>query len=163
LQESVAEMLRFFVLYLLETKEDMNNLIIKRSQIVEAQFTGTPAVGKKYQFLEVPNLSRNNILLYGYEVYSRTQLRATPLGNDVILAADVHNIVLSFRDTNKVEFVYQAPIYSLIRSNVGGFITMITPRLINLTDSYVQITSAANTITTDEVVAVNLYYSLPGE
>ncbi len=156
-------MLRFFVLYLLETKEDMNNLIIKRSQIVEAQFTGTPAVGKKYQFLEVPNLSRNNILLYGYEVYSRTQLRATPLGNDVILAADVHNIVLSFRDTNKVEFVYQAPIYSLIRSNVGGFITMITPRLINLTDSYVQITSAANTITTDEVVAVNLYYSLPGE
>ena len=141
----------------------MNNLIIKRSQIVEAQFTGTPAVGKKYQFLEVPNLSRNNILLYGYEVYARTQLRATPLGNDVILAADVHNIVLSFRDTNKVEFVYQAPIYSLIRSNVGGFITMITPRLINLTDSYVQITSAANTITTDEVVAVNLYYSLPGE
>lgn len=141
----------------------MNNLIIKRSQIVEAQFTGTPAVGKKYQFLEVPNLSRNNILLYGYEVYSRTQLRATPLGNDVILAADVHNIVLSFRDTNKVEFVYQAPIYSLIRSNVGGFITMITPRLINLTDSYVQITSAANTIATDEVVAVNLYYSLPGE
>ena len=156
-------MLRFFVLYLLETKEDMNNLIIKRSQIVEAQFTGTPAVGKKYQFLEVPNLTRNNILLYGYEVYSRTQLRATPLGNDVILAADVHNIVLSFRDTNKVEFVYQAPIDSLIRSNVGGFITMITPRLINLTDSYVQITSAANTITTDEVVAVNLYYSLPGE
>ena len=31
---------------------NMNNLIIKRSQLVEAQFTGTPAAGKKYQLLE---------------------------------------------------------------------------------------------------------------
>lgn len=140
----------------------MNNLIIKRSQIAEAQLTGSIAVGKKYPFLEIPNLSRNNILLYGFEVYSRTQLRATPMGNDTILAADVHNVVLSFRDTNKIEFVYQMPIYNLIRSNVGGFITMITPRLINLTDSYVQVVNAGS-LTVDEVVAVNLFYSLPGE
>ena len=45
----------------------MNNLIIKRSQLVEAQFTGTPAAGKKYQFTEVPNISRNNIIIYGFE------------------------------------------------------------------------------------------------
>ena len=141
----------------------MNNLIIKRSQIVEAQFTGSVAVGKKYQFLEVPNLSRNNILLYGFECYVRAQLSETPMGNPVIPTADAHNVVLSFRDTNKVEFVYQMPIYNLIRSNVGGFITMITPRLINLTDSYVQVTNAVNTISVDDVVAVNLYYSLPGE
>lgn len=140
----------------------MNNLIIKRSQIAEAQFTGSISIGKKYQFLEIPNMSRNNILLYGFEVYSRTQLRATPMGNDTILAADVHNVVLSFRDVNKVEFVYQMPIYNLIRSNVGGFITMITPRLINLTDSYVQLTDVG-TISVDEVVAVNLFYSFPNE
>jgi hypothetical protein len=140
----------------------MNNLIIKRSQIAEAQLQGSIAVGKKYPFLEIPNLSRNNILLYGFEVYSRTQLRSTPMGNDVILAADVHNVILSFRDTNKVEFVYQMPIYNLIRSNVGGFITMITPRLINLTDSYVQVVNAGS-LSVDEVVAVNLFYSLPGE
>jgi hypothetical protein len=140
----------------------MNNLIIKRSQIAEAQFTGAVSIGKKYAFTEIPNMSRNNILLYGFEVYSRTQLRATPLGNDVILAADVHNIVLSFRDVNKVEFVYQTPIFNLIRSNVGGFITMITPRLINLTDSYVQCTNVG-TISVNEVVAVNLFYSFPNE
>ena len=140
----------------------MNNLIIKRSQLAEAQITGSVAVGKKYNFLEIPNLSRNNILLYGFEVYSATQLTNTPNGNAVIAAADIPNVVVSFRDTNKVEFVYQVPTFSLIRANVGGFITMITPRLINLTDSYIQLT-AAGTISVDEVLAVNLYYSLPTE
>ena len=140
----------------------MNNLIIKRSQLVEAQITGSVAVGKKYQFLEIPNLSRNNILLYGFEVYSRTQLEATPNGNVVIAAANIPSVVVSFRDTNKVEFVYQVPTYSLIRANVGGFVTMITPRLINLTDSYIQLTGLG-TIAVDEVLAVNLYYSLPNE
>ena len=140
----------------------MNNLIIKRSQLAEAQITGSVAVGKKYNFLEIPNLSRNNILLYGFEVYSAAQLTNTPNGNAVIAAADIPNVVVSFRDTNKVEFVYQVPTYSLIRANVGGFITMITPRLINLTDSYIQLT-AAGTIAVDQVLAVNLYYSLPTE
>lgn len=140
----------------------MNNLIIKRSQLAEAQVTGSVAVGKKYQFLEIPNLSRNNILLYGYEVYSADQLTNTPNGNAVIAAADIPNVVLSFRDTNKVEFVYQVPTFSLIRANVGGFITMITPRLINLTDSYIQLVATGG-INVDEVLAVNLYYSLPGE
>lgn len=140
----------------------MNNLIIKRSQLAEAQVTGSVAVGKKYQFLEIPNLSRNNILLYGFEVYSADQLTNTPNGNAVIAAADIPNVVLSFRDTNKVEFVYQVPTFSLIRANVGGFITMITPRLINLTDSYIQLVATGG-INVDEVLAVNLYYSLPGE
>lgn len=140
----------------------MNNLIIKRSQLAEAQVTGSVAVGKKYQFLEIPNLSRNNILLYGFEVYSASQLSNTPNGNVVIAAANIPNVVLSFRDTNKVEFVYQVPTFSLIRANVGGFISMITPRLINLTDSYIQLT-ATGSINVDEVLAVNLYYSLPNE
>ena len=48
----------------------MNNLIIKRSQLVEAQFTGTPAAGVKYAFTQVPNISRNNIIIYGFEVFT---------------------------------------------------------------------------------------------
>jgi hypothetical protein len=140
----------------------MNNLIILRSQLAEAQITGSVAVGKKYNFLEIPNLSRNNILLYGFEVYTADQLSVTPNGNTVIGSARAHHVVLSFRDTNKVEFVYQTPIYNLIRSNVGGFITMITPRLINLTDSYIQLVQTTG-ISVNEVVAVNLFYSLPTE
>lgn len=140
----------------------MNNLIIKRSQLVEAQVTGSVAVGKKYNFLEIPNLSRNNILLYGFEVYTADQLAATPNGNTVIPSSRAHHVVVSFRDVNKVEFVYQVPAYNLIRSNVGGFVTMITPRLINLTDSYIQLVATTG-ISVNEVLAVNLYYSLPTE
>lgn len=140
----------------------MNNLIIKRSQLVEAQVTGSVAVGKKYQFLEIPNLSRNNILLYGFEVYTADQLSVTPNGNTLIASNRANNVVVSFRDTAKVEFVYQVPAYNLIRSNVGGFVTLITPRLINLTDSYIQLVATTG-ITVNEVLAVNLYYSLPTE
>jgi hypothetical protein len=139
----------------------MNNLIIKRSQLIEAEVQSL-AVGQKFQFKEIPNLSRNNIMLYGFEAYTRTQLRTSPQGNNTLLAADAHNVVVSFRDTNKVEFVYQVPLFNLVRSNVGGFITMITPRLINLTDSYIQLVNAGS-VTAGEAVVLNLYYSLPGE
>ena len=98
----------------------MNNLIIKKSQIVEAQFQGTFTVGQRYQFTEVPNLSQNNIILYGIECFVDTQLITTPNGNAVIAAANAPRILATFRNINKEEFVYQMPIYSLIRSNNGG-------------------------------------------
>jgi hypothetical protein len=140
----------------------MNNLIIKRSQIVEAQFTGSPSLGKKYNFLEIPNLSRNNIILYGFEAFTAAQLSVTPNNNVVIPQADQVGVVVTLRDNNKREFVYQVPYYTLIRANNGGFIIMVKPRIINLTDCYVQITDVG-TITGNMVAAFNLYYSIVGE
>jgi hypothetical protein len=140
----------------------MNNLIIKRSQIVEAQFTGSPSVGKKYNFLEIPNLSRNNIILYGFEAFTAAQLAVTPNNNVVIPQADQTGVVVTLRDNNKREFVYQIPAYTLIRANNGGFIIMVKPRIINLTDCYVQIVDVG-TITQNMVAAFNLYYSIVGE
>jgi hypothetical protein len=140
----------------------MNNLIIKRSQIVRAQITGTPAVGNKYYFTDVPNLSRNNVVLYGFEVFTATQLAKTPQNETVIPGATNDQVVLTWRDNNKIEFVYQMPIYTAIRSLNGGFIVLLKPRVINLTDSYVQLTDATG-ITTNEVVAVNIYYDIVGE
>ena len=43
----------------------MNNLIIKRSQIVEAVINGTPAANVRYYFSNIPNLAANNSLLPG--------------------------------------------------------------------------------------------------
>ena len=140
----------------------MNNLIIKRSQIVRAQITGTPAVGNKYYFTDVPNLSRNNVVLYGFELFTATQLAKTPQNETVIPGATNDQVVLTWRDNNKIEFVYQMPIYTAIRSLNGGFIVLLKPRVINLTDSYVQLTDATG-ITTNEVVAVNIYYDIVGE
>lgn len=87
----------------------MNNLIIKRSQIVEAQFTGSPSVGKKYNFLEIPNLSRNNIILYGFEAFTDAQLAVTPNNNVVIPQADQTGVVVTLRDNNKENLYIKSP------------------------------------------------------
>jgi hypothetical protein len=140
----------------------MNNLIIKRSQLVEAQFTGTPAIGKKYAFTQVPNISRNNIIIYGFEVFTATQLVSTPSNNTVVPASAVNAIVITFVDDNNVERIYQIPYYALVSSLNGGFIRMVKPFILNLTKSYVQAVSVTN-ISENQVASVNLYYSIVGE
>lgn len=140
----------------------MNNLIIKRSQLVEAQIVGTPATARKYQFLDVPNLGQNNCLVYGLEVFSADQLATTPNNNTVIPAASIDNVTVSLRDVNKREFLYQVPAFTLVRSLNGGFITMIQPRVINLTDCYIQLTGTGG-LAQNQVLAINLYYSIVGE
>lgn len=140
----------------------MNNLIIKRSQLIEAQFTGTPATGKKYQFTEIPNTSRNNIVIYGFEAFTATQLAVTPNNNTVVAAGVSDQLVVTLIDNDNKERVYQLPYYTAIRSLNGGFVLMVKPFILNLTRSYVQITSATG-ITANEVASINLYYSIVGE
>jgi hypothetical protein len=153
----------FFVIFvLLKNLKKMNNLIIKRSQLIEAQFTGTPATGKKYQFTEIPNISRNNIVIYGFEAFTATQLAVTPNNNTVVAAGVSDQLVVTLIDNDNKERVYQLPYYTAIRSLNGGFVLMVKPFILNLTRSYVQITSATG-ITADEVASINLYYSIVGE
>ena len=140
----------------------MNNLIIKRSQLIEAQFTGTPATGKKYQFTEIPNISRNNIVIYGFEAFTATQLAVTPNNNTVVAAGVSDQLVVTLIDNENKERVYQLPYYTAIRSLNGGFVLMVKPFILNLTRSYVQITSATG-ISANEVASFNLYYSIVGE
>ena len=140
----------------------MNNLIIKRSQLIEAQFTGTPAAGKKYQFTEIPNISRNNIIVYGFEAFTATQLAVTPNNNTVVASSVSDQLVVTLIDNDNKERVYQLPYYTAIRSLNGGFVLMVKPFILNLTRSYVQITSASG-INANEVASFNLYYSIIGE
>lgn len=140
----------------------MNNLIIKRSQLIEAQFTGTPAAGKKYQFTEIPNISRNNIIVYGFEAFTATQLSVTPNNNTVIASSTSDQLVVTLIDNDNKERVYQLPYYTAIRSLNGGFVLMVKPFILNLTRSYVQITSTTG-INSNEVASLNLYYSIIGE
>ncbi len=140
----------------------MNNLIIKRSQLIEAQFTGTPAAGKKYQFLEIPNISRNNIIVYGFEAFTAAQLAVTPNNNTVIASTTSDQMVVTLIDNDNKERIYQLPYYTAIRSLNGGFVFMVKPFILNLTRSYVQITSTAG-INANEVASLNLYYSIIGE
>ena len=140
----------------------MNNLIIKRSQLIEAQFSGTPAAGKKYQFLEIPNISRNNIIVYGFEAFTAAQLAVTPNNNTVVASSTSDQMVITLIDNDNKERVYQLPYYTAIRSLNGGFVLMVKPFILNLTRSYVQLTSTTG-INTNEVASLNLYYSIIGE
>ena len=140
----------------------MNNLIIKRSQLIEAQFTGTPATGKKYQFTEIPNISRNNIVIYGFEAFTATQLSTTPNNNTVVASGVSDQLVVTLIDNDNKERVYQLPYYTAIRSLNGGFVLMVKPFILNLTRSYVQITDATG-ISANQVASINLYYSIVGE
>jgi hypothetical protein len=140
----------------------MNNLIIKRSQLIEAQFTGTPAAGKKYQFLEIPNISRNNIIVYGFEAFTAAQLAVTPNNNTVVASTTSDQMVVTLIDNDNKERIYQLPYYTAIRSLNGGFVLMVKPFILNLTRSYVQLTSTTG-INANEVASLNLYYSIIGE
>jgi hypothetical protein len=140
----------------------MNNLIIKRSQLIEAQVVGTPAAGKKYQFTDVPNISRNNILIYGFEAFTAAQLSTTPNNNTVIPAATSDQLVVTLIDNSNKELIYQLPYYTAIRSLNGGFVLMVKPFILNLTRSYIQLTDATG-ISENQVACVNLYYSIIAE
>jgi hypothetical protein len=140
----------------------IDNLVIKRSQLVEAQITGTAAVGKRYQFTEVPNISRNNIIIYGFECFTAAQLAVTPNNNTVIASTVSDQLCVTLVDNDNQERIYQLPYYTGIRSLNYGFVFRVKPFVMNLTRSYIQITNASG-ISANEVACLNLYYSIVGE
>ena len=153
----------FFYLYLnLKQILKMNNLIIKRSQLIEAKIVGAPTTGKRYPFTQVPNISRNNIIIYGFEAFTADQLAVTPNGTTVIPSNAGTEVVITFVDTDNVERIFQIPYSSLISSNNGGFIRMVKPFILNLTKSYAQLVSTTN-VSASEAVSLNLYYQIVGE
>ena len=135
----------------------MNNLVIKRSQQIEFRLNGSIATGKRYFATDIPNLSRNNVVVYGIEFFVAGQEATTPTGNTVISTST--GVVVTLRDNKKQEFMYQVPMYTLIRANNAGLIVLLKPRIINLTDCYVQLTNTTS-INLNESVAANIYYDL---
>ena len=135
----------------------MNNLVIKRSQQIEFRLTGSIATGKRYFATDIPNLSALNCVVYGIEFFSASQEATTPTGNTVV--GTTTGIAVTLRDNKKQEFMYQIPMYTLIRANNAGLIVLLKPRIINLTDCYVQLTNTTG-ITLGESVAANIYYDL---
>lgn len=140
----------------------MDNSVIIKSQLVEAQVTGSVATGRRYNFLDIPNLSRNNIVIYAIEALSYTQLKASPTGNAVLgsaASADVSDqVVFTLVDTNNEQFIYQFPVYSAVRSNnPTGSILKVAPKLINLTACFIQLVDTTD-IAVNQTQVFNIYY-----
>jgi hypothetical protein len=140
----------------------MNNLIIKRSQLIEAKIVGTPTAGKKYPFTQIPNISRNNIIIYGFEAFTSDELAVSPNGNAVIPPSAGAEVVITFVDNENVERIYQIPYSTLISQLNGGFVKMVKPFILNLTKCYAQLVSTTN-MSSNEAISINLYYSIVGE
>jgi hypothetical protein len=87
----------------------MNNLVIKRSQQIEFRLTGSIATGKRFFATDIPNLSRNNVVVYGIEFFTSAQEATTPTGNTVTSVST--GTVVTLRDNKKQEFMYQVPMY----------------------------------------------------
>jgi len=136
-----------------------SNIVVKRSQLVTAKIAGTPATLKKYKFQDIPNLSKNNIVVYGFEVYGADQLSISPEGLTIVPSSTIPGVTITLRDNKKQEFVYQLPAYSAVRANNGGLAIIIEPRVINLTDCYIQLTNTSG-ISADQAICVNLYYDI---
>ena len=135
----------------------MNNLVIKRSQQIQFVLAGSVATVRRYFATDIPNLSRNNVVVYGIEFFTATQQATTPTGNTVVSTST--GIAVTLRDNKKQEFMYQVPMYTLIRSNNAGLIVLLKPRIINLTDCYVTVTNTTS-LNAGEAVSANLYYDL---
>lgn len=135
----------------------MNNLVIKRSQQIQFVLSGSVAVGRRYFATDIPNLSRNNVVVYGIEFFTASQQATTP--TQLTSVSTSTGIAVTLRDNKKQEFMYQVPMYTLIRSNNAGLIVLLKPRIINLTDCYVTVTNTTS-LNAGEAVSANLYYDL---
>jgi hypothetical protein len=135
----------------------MNNLVIKRSQQIQFVLSGSVATGRRYFATDIPNLSRNNVVVYGIEFFTASQQATTPTGLTCVSTST--GIAVTLRDNKKQEFMYQVPMFTLIRSNNAGLIVLLKPRIINLTDCYVTVTNTTS-LNAGEAVSANLYYDL---
>lgn len=135
----------------------MQNAIIQQSVLAEARITAAPAIGQQFFFDDIPDLSKNNILVYGIIGYSATQLVTSPAQRPVIAAAGVPSVALTIVDSNSRKLVQQMPIYDSIRSLNGGFIAVFDNIPMNLTKSYIEIMATTSLNNGDSWVCELLY------
>ncbi len=135
----------------------MQNAIIKNSLLAEARIVSTPAVGQTFFFDDVPDISKNNIVVYGIIGYSATQLALSPQQRTVIAAAGVPSLALTIVDSNGVTLVQRMPVYDTVRSLNGGFIAVFDDLRMNLTRSYVEVMATTSLNVNESFVCELLY------
>jgi hypothetical protein len=134
----------------------MYSLAIKRTQLVECVLN-TVAVGQRFQFQDVPEISRNNIVLYGIEAFTATQLVTSPDARTVVPIGT--GLVVNLKNALNEEFVYNIPYFSLIRSQNGGFFFSFAEGIdIQLTNCTVQITNNTSLVA-NQAAVFNLVYA----
>jgi hypothetical protein len=140
----------------LKPKKNMYSLIGKRFQLVEARIQGT-GFGTRCVFENVQNISQNNIRLFGVEYYSSTVLAVSPNNKVVLPAAAAPSLSLSLVNSSNDVPIESIPVYNLVRSNVGGFITTLNGIEITLQNCFVQVTDTTG-LTVGQVALFGFWY-----
>ena len=135
----------------------MQNAIVHRSVLAEARITAAPAVGQRYFFDDIPDISKNNIAVYGIIGYSAAQLLLSPAQRTVIAAAGVPSLAFTLVDSNNVELVQRMPVYDTVRSLNGGFIAVFDNLAMNLTRSYIEVMATTSLNSGESWVCELLY------
>ena len=135
----------------------MDNLIIPRSNLVEFPINTTPSSGMRCNAELIPSMGNNNIILFGFELYTATQMATAPSGRTVVAASTAPGTAFTLRDVNKMDILYNFPYYSGIRINTAGLYTIVKPRKINLTDCYALIISTTG-LSANETFLANFYF-----
>lgn len=136
----------------------MNNLIMNRAQLVEIPILASPGFGAVAYFADVPEISKGNIKLYGIEVFNADLMSVAPSGLSVVAASDVPSLSITLVTKTNEKRQENMPYYGLIRSNNGGFITLLDNIQIDLTKCYMGI-NAAGGLAVNQVGLAMLYYS----
>lgn len=134
----------------------MYSLIGKRFQLVQAPIRNT-SFGTRCIFDNVQNISANNVRLYGVEFYTATQLAVSPQNQTVLPASAAPSLSLNLVLSNNDIPIESIPVYNLIRSNTGGFITTFNGLEITLQNCFVQVSDTTG-LTVGQVALFGFWY-----
>ena len=115
----------------------VNTLLIKRSYLVEVNFSVAPANGNRVYLLDVPEL--RNVPIYGVEAFCSNELTYSPQFK--VMAGSLKGVVLTLAYASDEKF-QQWPCYSLEVSQNGGIVKEIKAQALDIPKCYVTIFDA---------------------
>lgn len=127
--------------------------VLDKSYLVEVNL-GTIAVQKQVFFPFVPQLEGSFISCV--QSYSAGGLITSPSGSTVVSTAGLNSLILTLSVGDNQD-VYNYPVSDLYSGNSFGLLRMLNDKKVNLTKSYVAITSVSN-LNNNEVIVFNFYY-----
>ena len=118
---------------------------------------GTPSAGASFRFENQPDISQNNIRLYGIQAFTADQLSKDDQNRTVVSAAAAKGITVNIVDKEN-EVVYEnIPLTQLVTQNNGGFTTLTKPTIVNLTSCQINLNDTTG-LSEGEVVVLNFLF-----
>jgi hypothetical protein len=130
--------------------------VTERSLTIEVKLT-TITVGSQIVFPDNQIIRGENIVVYGIESFTSTQIATTPAGNSVVTSSGATGLILNFLDDKSINLVNQMPYYALNAASNSGVVREFKPFACVLQKSFVTITNASG-LTVNQSAFFNLIY-----